>query len=252
VAKLFGVFCVLLLSACATTPSDKDLKKAETHYNLGVSYLTKEQLNDAFVEFQKAVKLDPKHKESLNSLGYLSFRFKKYDEAISYYKRSISIDPNYSEALNNLGALYLDIENWDEAIKYFKMALKNPLYTTPEKAYSNMGYAYYRKGDYTNAINILNEVFVRYPDGFPQPSYFPYYVLGLVYVKVGNISAAIGEFKKALDIAPEYINTHWELAHAYLRIGDKDRAVQHFQEIVEKAGNDERSKEASEYIELLK
>lgn len=244
--SLFSVFCILLFYACATTPSVEDVKKAEAHYKLGSSYLAKEQLHKAFIEFQKAIKLNPNDKNSLNALGFISTEFKKYEEAINYYKRAVSADPNFSEAMNNLGATYGRIEEWDEAIKYFKVALKNPLYATPERAYSNMGYAFYKKGDYLNAVDTLKEAIARYPD-FPRH----FYILGLVYMKLNKNNAAIDEFKKAVDIAPEYIDAHWELANAYLRVGDKKEAVKHFK-IVAESGNDERSKEALRYIDLFK
>ncbi len=243
---LFSVLCALFYG-CATAPRVEDARKAETHYKLGISYLAKEHLHKAFVEFQKAIKVNPKNKGSLNALGYISTRFKDYDKAIYYYKRAISIDPNYSEAMNNLGVTYSEIENWDEAIKYFKMALRNPLYVTPEMAYSNMGYALYKKGDYLNAINTLKDALTRYSD-FPQPNYF----LGLVYIKLGKNKTAIDKFKKAVEIAPEYIDAHWDLANAYLREGDKEKAVKHFRVVAESGGDDERSKKALEYIELLK
>lgn len=246
VCALCSVLCALFF-ACATTPNVEDVRKAETHYKLGVSYLAKEHLHKAFVEFQKAIKLNPEDKGSLNALGLISTKFKEYDEAISYYKSAILIDPNYSEAMNNLGVTYLEIENWDEAIKYFKMALRNPLYVTPEMAYSNMGYAFYKKGDYLDAMNTLKDALARYSD-FPQPNY----VLGLVYIKLGKNKTAIDKFKKAVEIAPEYIDAHWELANAYLREGDKEKAVRHFKVIAESGGNNERSKKALEYIELLK
>jgi type IV pilus biogenesis/stability protein PilW len=247
--RLFFTFFVLLFSACATTPSVEDIRKAETHYKIGVSYLVKEQLHKAFVEFQKAIKLNPKNKSSLNAIGLilLSPEFKEYEEAIIYFKRAIAIDPNYSEAMNNLGVTYVEIENWEEAIKYFRIALRDPLYVTPERAYSNLGYAYYKKGDYLNAVNTLKKAIARYPD-FPRSVY----ILGLVYLELGEITGAIDEFKKTVDIAPGYINARWELANAYLRIGDKENAVKHFKVIAESGSDNEKSKNALEYLELLK
>ncbi len=52
-------------------------------------------------------------------------------------------------------------------------------------------------------------------------------------------------------ILPEYIDAHWELANAYLRAGDSDSALIHFRVLVDKEKNTERSREASEYIELF-
>lgn len=248
--KLVFALCPLLFAltfACATTPDIGDIKMAEVHYKLGVSHLTGGRLADAFIEFQKAIKLNPRDKESLNALGLISTEFEKYDEALSYYRQAIAIEPNYSEAMNNMGVTYVRMERWDEAIEYFRMALKNPLYPTPERAYTNMGYAFYKKGDYVNAMNAIKNAIVRYPD-FP----WALYVSGLIHVRLGNDNQAIEEFKKAVVVDPEYMDAHWELGSSYLRVGDREMAVEHFRVVSEKSNDIKRRKEALDYIEQLK
>jgi len=222
------------------------LNRAEAHYKIGVSYMSKEDLNDAFIEFQKTININPRHKEALNALGLISARFKKYNDAISYYNRAISLDPGYSEALNNLGVTYLELQRWDDAIRHFKMATDNPLYLTPEKAYSNMAFAYYKKGDYKDAQEAVREALTRSPN-------FPYalYVQGLIDVASGNDESAVDYFRKALDITPNYIEVHWEIAHCYLRIGERGRAIEHFKFIADNAKGTGLAKEAREYLEIL-
>ncbi len=250
-AKLlrFSVICILgsflLFSACAT-PNTEQIKNAEAHNKLGYLYLNNNKLNLAFIEFQKAIKLNPKNKEALNSLGYVSARFKKFDEAEMYYKQAISIAPDYSDAMNNLGFVYLDLENWDEAIRYFDNALKNQMYTTPEKAYSGMGYAYYKKGNYLNAEKVLRKSLIRNPV-FPRTIY----TLGLVYVKLEKYEIAVKEFMKAIGIVPGYIDAHWELAQTYLLMGKKGKAAKHFEVVAEGDVNIDRRREAYEYIRQL-
>ena len=251
VCALCSVLCILLF-ACATAQREEDMKIAETHYKLGISYMDKDQINEAFVEFQKAIQLNPEHKESLNYLGYISTRFKKYDDAVNFYKRAISISPDYSDALNNLGMTYVDLGEWDEAIKYFKMALENPLYATPEKPYLGMGYAYYKKGDYISATDAVNKAALRYPQGLPQSNYYLNYILGLIYVKQDKTAMAIYEFEKAEEIAPDSIDVHWELANAYMSIGDNKKAIKHFKAVSEIDADKEKSREALEYIKRLK
>jgi type IV pilus biogenesis/stability protein PilW len=235
-----------LLYGCATTSKTEILKKAEAHYKLGVSYMSMKRFKNAFIEFQKAIKIDPEHKESYNSLGYISTRFKKYEDAISYYKKALSIDPQYSDAMNNLGVTYMELGKWDEAIKYFEMAIENPFYATPERAYTNMAFAYYKKGDFKSAEEALSEALTRSPD-FPVAQY----IHGLLNVASGDDISAIDDFKKVLSIIPDYMNAHWEIAHAYLRIGERDKALEHFRIIAEKSDDQERAKEAKEYIMLL-
>ena len=237
----------LLVYACASAPSHEDVQQAETHITLGSSFLANGQLNKAYIEFQTALKLNPENKEALNYLGYISTQFNKYEEAISYYQRAVAIDPNYSEAINNLGVTYAEIENWDEAIKYFKAALNNPTYKTPERAYSNLGYAYYMKGNYLEAEKSLNEALMRNPI-----SARAMYVLGLVHTKLDDDERAISDFRKAIGVITDYIDAHWELAQAYMRTGEKARALKHFEIVAEKDEDPLRIREASEMIQRLK
>ena len=256
--RLFGIkteclmifaSCILLIlfSACASTLTEEDRNESEFHHKLGVSYLTSGQLNEAYVEFQKALKLNTDNKDALKELGYISTRFAKYDEAISYYKQAISIDPYFSEALNNLGVVYIEVENWDEAIRNFKAALDNPIYSTPEKAYSSMGYAYYKKGDFSEAKDALEEALIRNPIFTPA-----LYTLGLVHVELDDDTSAIAELKKVIGILPGHVDAHWELANAYLRVGNSTKALEHFTVVAENENNTPRSREASEYIDLFK
>ncbi len=237
----------LLFSACASSPSKDDENKAEARNAMGYSYLSKGQLNKAFIEFQKAIQLNPKNREAFNYLGYVSYRFKKYDEAISYYQQAIAIDPGYSDALNNLAVTYVETSEWDKAISHFNAVLRDPLYSSPAGAYSNLGYVYYRKGDYPNAEKALKEALIRNPV-FPMAIY----IRGLVFVATGNDDEAAAQFRKAIGILPDYLDAHWELAKTYVRSGSKARALKHFNVVLENEENLERRREASEYIERLK
>ena len=244
---LFSVFCVLFFSACATSPNTKDINRAKAFNKLGVAYLRNNQTNNAYVEFQKAIKLNPKDKETLNYLGHINTIYKKYDEAITNYKKAISIDPEYSDAMHNLGILYIEIEKWDKAISSFNASLENPLYRTPERSYTSMGYAYYMISDYHKAENALKEALMRNPV-YPLANY----TLGLVYVKLADDEKAIKEFLTAIAISPEYINAHWELAQIYLRRGANAKALKHLGIVAEKGRNIERNRMAIDQIEKLK
>ena len=92
-----------------------------------------------------------------------------------------------------------------------------------------MGYAYYRKGEYLKAENYLKEAIIRNP-----VLSIAYYTLGLVYVKYGDDKTAIGQFQKAINIMPDYMDAHWEIANAYRRLDLDEEAFKHFKIIAEK------------------
>jgi type IV pilus biogenesis/stability protein PilW len=240
------LFCLFLFS-CSTAPTTEDIKKAESHNKRGASFLSNGDLNKAFVEFQEALKVNPENKEALNYLGYISARYGKYEEAVSYYSKAVAIDPNYSEAINNLGIAYAELEQWDEAVHQFNTALKDPTYLTPGSAYSNLGFVYYMKGKYREAEKALKEALVRNP-----VSARAMYVLGLVYIKLGDDKLAIDSFMKTIGMVPDYVDAHWELANVYLRTGDNARALKHFEVVAEKGENAARIRKAAEHIQNLK
>ena len=247
ISFLCAVITAFLVASCASTPSREDINRAESYAKLGTSYLENGQLNESFMEFQKAMELNPHSTKTLNYLGYLSMRFKKYDEAVNYYKKAISLDPAYAEAMNNLGVTYAEMEEWDEAVNYFDSALSNPMYETPETAFANKGYVLYMKGDYNNAEEAVKEALILNRQ-FPRASY----VLGLVYTKLDNDNAAIEEFKKAIGLAPEYAEAHMELAKTYLRAGNNAKALKHFEAVLDYDNNPLRLREASDHISRLK
>ncbi len=247
VSLVFSLIGALLFFSCVSAPDPETKNQAEAYNKIGYSYLDSGRLNEAHLEFQKALKLNPTNKETLNYLGYIQYRFENYEEAISYYKRAISIDPKYSDALNSTGVAYAALENWDEAIKYFQAALDNPMYGTPARAFSNMGFAYYKKGDYDSAESSLKEALLRNPI-HPRAMY----ILGMAYGKRGDTEAAIEEYKKAIGIQPDYVEAHWELGKAYLNADRKAKAMKHFSLVIEKDDNLERRREALGYMEQLK
>lgn len=242
----FSLLLALFITSCASAPKESDINRAEAHFTLGLSNIARGDLNDAYIEFQKAIKLNPVHKEALNYLGYITARFKKYDEAVVFYERAIAIDRQYSDAMNNLGVLYLETENWDEAVKYFTMALDNTMYLAPETAYSNLGFALLKKGDYERAADAVNNALTRVPD-YPHAIF----VRGLLFVELHEDDPAIKAFLKVINSMPDYIDVHWEIAKAYVRIGERVKAAEHFRVVVDK-GNDEIAREAREYLRLIR
>jgi Tfp pilus assembly protein PilF len=144
--SLQQVFAFLLLPfpfgliACATV-NERDTKKAEGYYHEGLADLNSDQ-QKAFVSFQKAVQINPRHKEAHYYLGHVYVLQGKYNLAEHEFRDVIRIDPDYSEAHNYLGNVLAQQRRWTEAIESYRQALSNPLYSTPDIARFHLGLAY--------------------------------------------------------------------------------------------------------------
>jgi hypothetical protein len=81
------------------------------------------------------------------------------DAAIAAYAATVSAHPDYSEAHNRLAQLYLDEKNdFNGAIREFENVLSLPeneqlIFKQYAVAYTNLGHAYYEKGNHVMAEN---------------------------------------------------------------------------------------------------
>jgi len=221
---------MLFFFSCATSAHNIDTSNA--HYQLGFSYLNEDKIQLAFIEFQKAIELNPDNKEALNALGFVYLEFGDYQKAEASFLKAIRVDQNYSEAYSNLGATYGRMGRWSDAISAFKVAAKNPLYRKPEIAYSGLGDAYYRLGRIDEAIDSYKEALKRTPD-----YYRSYYGLALCLNGEGRYGDAASAMARAVDLDP-------------LFKGDRDKATEYFNNKKIEAKNEEL-KDINDYLEIM-
>lgn len=190
----------LYAGSCATLPAENRLQQATAHYRLGISALNDQRVQQAYVEFHKALELNPDDKEVLNALGIVHLmHLDDIPKAIEYFERAVKVAPDYSEAYNNLGYSYEKSGSFEMAITQYKKAISNPLYTTAEKAYFNIGNAYLRLGRYEAALAAFKDVLKRAPNLST-----PYMRMALCYNALGKYGDASSAMAQALKLDPAY------------------------------------------------
>lgn len=193
-------FLFVFLTACASTKSTDNVQKATAHYKIGLSYYNENKFQQAYIEFQKALEINPKDKEVLNALGIVQLlQFEDFEKAIEYFKRALKADKNFSEASNNLGVAYEKTGEIEDAISSYKKAIANPMYRNPEKAYNNLGRIYYRAGQYDKSIDSFTSALRRVNDFYPS-----YYGLALCYNAKGHYGDAASALTRAIELDPLY------------------------------------------------
>lgn len=198
-----GFFCffvlpVFILTGCASVSVEQH-KESDYNYKVGVTYLNEGKIQPAFVQFQKALQIDPDNKDALHSLGLVYFELEEYEKARELFLKTVSLKPEFSDAYNNLGATYMKMGQWREAIEAFKKALVNQLYQNPERAYYNLGMSYYRTGQYDPAINEFKLAMKR-----DQNFMHSYYGMALAFNKAGRYGDAAAMMSRAIEIDPAY------------------------------------------------
>ena len=245
-ALLFPVVCILILNGCS---KDRGVLKERSmiHLRLGTSYFSGGDTASALKELQEAKKLSPDDPQIYNVIGLTYFKKRNYDKAIENLKMALQLDPKFSDGHNNLGTIYMDLKQWDDAIFEFRQALGNDLYATPERAYCNIGWAYYKQGDIGRAIGNYKRA-LEIAHNFV----LAHYNLGIGYLSVNRVNEAIDAFKLAIKYNPDYVNAHYRLGLIYFKQGKKKEAKEEFDKVVSNSRPGETRDSAQRYLDLLK
>lgn len=172
---------------------------------------------------QAAVKSDSNCVACWRSLGDLQYQTKQHLEAIKSYDRALQLRPDYglveghqAHAYGALGLELLSSENTEQTMDLAKKALTSALTLRPgvEQFYTNLGAAYYFRGDFDSNINLL-----------------------LI----------------AKRLRPDHARIYYNLGHAYRYKGDKVRAIEAYKQYVAmgEKGEEARVERAKQFIAEL-
>jgi Flp pilus assembly protein TadD len=131
-------------------------------------------------------------------LGILEETRGNWQKAQSLYLKALQVQPDYPVAANNLAYLLLEHGgNPDVALSYAQVARRG-MPDAPNSA-DTLAWAYYQKGTYRSAIDLLEEAAKKAPN---NPTY--QYHLGLAYGKINDRARAKEHLERALQIDPNF------------------------------------------------
>ena len=130
---------------------DRPDSLAETNVKLGIGYLQQGQRELALSKLRRALELDPSLPSAHNALAIVYDQLGEVGLAEQHYRRAVSLGPQDSSSHNNYGTFLCKRNELDKAEEQFLLAIKNPLYETPEFAYENAGLCALRKPDLEKA-----------------------------------------------------------------------------------------------------
>lgn len=122
------------------------------------------QLNENFAAgiaiLKEMEKIFPNEKEMLYNIGDWSYHDRKMLVAQEYLEKALAMDPTMERAVEHLCWTYRDTEQHD---KFLEMAKKYVTLSGSDEAYSLLGTAYRRKGDYAGALQTLKQLQQLFP-----------------------------------------------------------------------------------------
>lgn len=245
------VLCLLGagLSACATTDklSESSRKEAEYHYLMGSSYLEEGKPTKALQEFILAEQLDGQRTEIHADLARVYMMKHAYDLAEKHYLKALELSDGAPEYQNNLGALYLSMERYEDAATAFRLAAENILFSNPEIAWTGLGVAHSKTGDYAAAEQDYLKAISLNP-GYVQP----HFRLGQLYFLQDRPAEAADAFATAVKIVPDFVDGQYHLGLAQMKLRNTEQARTAFEEVVRLAPDSPQGKLSINYLNILK
>lgn len=137
---------------------------AKDHTELAAAYYERAQLGVALDQLRLALLAEPDYAPAYSVRGLVHMALREDKEAEEDFQHSLHLDSINSEAHNNYGWFLCQRGRERESVKQFLAALKNPLYTTPEKAYLNAGECSVKAGEMQDGEEFLQKALLLQPD----------------------------------------------------------------------------------------
>lgn len=113
--------------------------RAQLHAEIAAGYYERGQMEVALQELAEAAKLDPKNAKIYNVYGLVYAVLGENAKAEANFRSALELAPSDSEIRQNWGWFLCSHGKPREAIPEFEMAVRNPLYRTPDIALVNAG-----------------------------------------------------------------------------------------------------------------
>jgi len=152
--------------------------------------------------------------------GMANERTGNYPGAVRAYQRGLAVEPDNVEILNALGFSYFQQGMNEEAVAAFEKTLAvDPKHV---KAHNNMALASLDLGELELAEAHYRESLAIEPQAAIHND------LGFVLERQGLTEEAVEQYRKALELDPEFASAHYNLAAYLSRSGEYAEAERHF------------------------
>ncbi|PKY10034.1 type IV pilus biogenesis/stability protein PilW [Acidithiobacillus marinus] len=178
-------------------PADDGKAKAGIYTSLGTAYLQDGHPRQAIRELQKATQVDSNYANAYNVMGLAYEQLAQKALAKQAFEQALSLDGKNPEYHNNFGAFLVNTDDYQQAVAQLKMATDDPLYSTPQFAWTNLAQAYAGLKNLSAARDALNRALYLVPNYPPALQ-----MLAEMDFQEGNATAAFSHLQVVLAQEP--------------------------------------------------
>jgi tetratricopeptide (TPR) repeat protein len=162
------------------------------------TYVAANKLPQAVSELQGILSKNPNSAPALMTLALIYDRMQDYPKERDAYEKLLLINPENVPALNNLAYLYT--EQLNDLDKAYNLARKaHDLQAGDSAASDTLGWVLYKRGDYQQALPILQESAEKAPEN-PEIQFH----LGMTAYMMGQVDLAKVALRKAASASEDF------------------------------------------------
>jgi tetratricopeptide (TPR) repeat protein len=223
-----------------------DAKAPAAHSNHGIVLAVLERYEDAVASYERAIALKPDYAEAHNNRGNALRSLRRTEQALESFARALTLRPDYAEAFNNRGNVLMDVGRLDEALASYAQALaRRPDYVDAlvnqgqclakldrkDEALASFDRALALAPDRVDLMVLRGNIFYdlsRYDQALKAyqaaiavaPSASALINAGVMLRYLGQPQDALDYVSRAIALAPEAAEAHWNKALLCLSLGD--------------------------------
>ena len=210
-----------------------DGTQTEVRLKLAKVYLQIEAYTEAITEYQQVIAIveangvlgttTPPPDSDISTvyygLGLAYTGLERFEDAITAYERSIAYQPDWAYSHAALASAYANMHRYTEALDAYKVAIG--LDPNDEMIHHQLGNVYSKRGEHAAAVRHQLQAIAIAPE-FASA----HYQLGLLYAQEKRWTDAIASYQAAYVHDETLAEALYNLAQAYLRVGDTSAARQ--------------------------
>lgn len=263
----------------------KDVKP-QVYYNLALSYQSMKDYDRAIVTYNKFLELNPTDYDGLYNLALVYFTKENFPKAVEFFEKCVEIKQDedgikafilayisnnetqkaidfaqkiletkengidlcyiIAKTFENKNSFNKDFKYVDVAIEiYSTIVEKDPKYFD---AYLSISICYAKKGEWGKSVDFCEKALEANPKSYEANNQ-----MGLVYYCCDEIKEAVQYYEKALKLKPDGdYKVYSNLAYAYEKIGQIDKAIKIFTKLVSKFHQCPVKDEIKNHLRVLK
>lgn len=201
---------------------------AAVRLGLGLCRYKLGQFRKARQAFERVLQLDPDNVEAWVALGIMDLQINEKGgvcEGMEKMRRAFEVYPYCAMALNHLANHFFFTGQHFLVEQLTEIALVSTDHALMKAhSYYNLARSYHSKGDYETAGRYYMASVKE--SKRPQDFVLPYYGLGQVQMKLGDLKSSLSNFENVLEVHPENCESLKAVGHIYAQQGQVEKGLE--------------------------